>query len=873
MRYYDCRSLFLSCLLGVTAGSGLLPLSPALVMVQASELGSQKPQEGVIKTCTGQRIDLGAPQLTDVDLKTLTSCSSQVTPQLLEALKSQDWKVKVIAAHTLGLFGTKAQAAIPALSDLLQDRNVDVRFVATQALGEIGTEAVAPTLIKALQDKDENVRVSAADKLLQIGAKIGKKNLVILIKFFRNRNQTGRLRDFTLVDTLKAESSLVVSALVLALEDGNWFLRDRASKQLKKVALENSSNVYQLLDLTSRTYDGFARRMIVNALAEVDQSTLIQMLQTSKDSPIRIRIINILGLTGSEKNIPDVSQFLQDSDGSVTHASAYALRQIGTENAASTLISSFEDNRKEVRSSVAIALWSYDSNQLTEVFEKMLRSNNVNTRLEAIGLAACGFKAYPGLALAIQKVGAQKAVPILLLALEQSKAQRDHSGVYIRLGIVQLLGQLNPTAISMFIRTLSEDETFELFYEAASTDANDWRDAKTNQLTQNILNQLSPHIIPKIVRILQDKNPKAKDIRGQAINLLKGIARIGSKDAESALVEILHNGSESERLHVATNLIDIGYKERIPLLIDVFKDSKYDLSTRLKAAEYLIEQGFTKEVLSILPTLIEASEEDNEYVRTGIIKFLGDTSSKEAIPLLLSAIQDEYPEVRRNAIYSLAKLRAKKSVQIIIKLLQEDPDDSVRSSAAQALGSINSEEKEVIPALIESLKDNSWMVRLDASNALKSIGVEAVPSLLKVLRLDHEDFPLLQSILKDKDADHRRSVAFVLGEMGELVDGSTNELLRIIWNENDNLYVRWMSAVALEKTGHDMNQFFKEEKLVHLKNLTLVRCPDDSQYSIIKVNDRQLVYSGQCIYGFRGRGMGGSLLEIYGVLKTLLNRR
>ena len=58
MRYPHWRSVFLSCFLGVTVGSGLLPLSPTLVMVQASELGSQHPQEGVIKTCTGQRIDL-----------------------------------------------------------------------------------------------------------------------------------------------------------------------------------------------------------------------------------------------------------------------------------------------------------------------------------------------------------------------------------------------------------------------------------------------------------------------------------------------------------------------------------------------------------------------------------------------------------------------------------------------------------------------------------------------------------------------------------------------------------------------------------------------------------------------------------------------
>lgn len=209
MRHYSLRVLFLSCFLGLTAGSVLLPLSSIQIVVQAAELGSQGSQDGVIKACTGQSINLGVPQLTEADLKVLTGCSSGVIPQLIEALKSRDWKVKVIAAHTLGLFEKQAQSVIPELSSLMQDENADVRFAVAQALGDIGTEAVVPVLAKALQDKDENVRVGAADGLLKLISQSRTKSLKALISFFEDRNPKTERKG--LHNNTQVESRLVLS--------------------------------------------------------------------------------------------------------------------------------------------------------------------------------------------------------------------------------------------------------------------------------------------------------------------------------------------------------------------------------------------------------------------------------------------------------------------------------------------------------------------------------------------------------------------------------------------------------------------------------------------------------------------------------------
>jgi hypothetical protein len=96
-------SLVLSCTMGLTICSSLLPFPSASIVVQASEIRTQSFQDGVIQACQGQRINLGTPQLTNVELKALVTCDTEAIPQLLEALKAQDWKVKVIAAHALVL--------------------------------------------------------------------------------------------------------------------------------------------------------------------------------------------------------------------------------------------------------------------------------------------------------------------------------------------------------------------------------------------------------------------------------------------------------------------------------------------------------------------------------------------------------------------------------------------------------------------------------------------------------------------------------------------------------------------------------------------------------------------------------------------------
>jgi HEAT repeat protein len=84
-------------------------------------------------------------------------------PHVVRILRPDDGaKERRETVWTLGLTGV---AGIPAITEALQDEDVEVRCEAVWALGRIGSPAVMPALQQALQDKDPEVRGLAGDVL------------------------------------------------------------------------------------------------------------------------------------------------------------------------------------------------------------------------------------------------------------------------------------------------------------------------------------------------------------------------------------------------------------------------------------------------------------------------------------------------------------------------------------------------------------------------------------------------------------------------------------------------------------------------------------------------------------------------------------
>jgi HEAT repeat protein len=97
---------------------------------------------------------------------------AQAAGVLLDGLQSTDPKRRVAAAVAAGHKGAVAAMMVPAMTDLLRDRNASVRIVAARRLGEMGEAArsAIPELITLFRrDRDEAVTLAVAEALGQLG--------------------------------------------------------------------------------------------------------------------------------------------------------------------------------------------------------------------------------------------------------------------------------------------------------------------------------------------------------------------------------------------------------------------------------------------------------------------------------------------------------------------------------------------------------------------------------------------------------------------------------------------------------------------------------------------------------------------------------
>lgn len=171
------------------------------------------------------------------------------------------------------------------------------------------------------------------------------------------------------------------------------------------------------------------------------------------------------------------------------------------------------------------------------------------------------------------------------------------------------------------------------------------------------------------------------------------------------------------------------------------RTSDIDSPEWLEAVDSLRELG-----LFVVPTLIEAWADGELAVRTGVTKAL---TRMGRIPLfdVIDALNHKNPMIRREAasfLHGPAGQEGPLMADIVPSLIDglRDVESSVRVRAAQAIGILGDKAEEAVPGLIEALKDEESYVRQWSAVALGSIGPKAraaIPALTEAL-LDDDQF-------------------------------------------------------------------------------------------------------------------------------------
>ena len=705
------------------------------IAVQAAEISGQNPLDGIIKSCTGQSINLGAPKLTDNDLKVLTGCSAEVMPQLLEALKAKDWKVKAIAAHTLGLFGVKARSAIPVLSNLVGDENADVRFVIAKALGKIGGEAVVPALIKALQDKNENVRFVAAESLMKLGS--------------------------------AAKSA--IPALTKTLNDGSWFVRSRSaiafvhlapeSKELFPTLIKAVENPLAETPWGRNIGRHFKRKneipavVAFDALAEIGSDVAPPLIKRLNGNDVLARstnhtlaLIEIGSKTSSQQVVALLIEALQDQDWTIRKNAALALGGIGLKAAIPALVDNNDINHwggysanaalGQIGFRVILGKKNFDYKSREKYIPRLGEAlRDEDWQIRSIAVAALGL------------TNSLEAIPYLTKALKdkdwqvRSSAAKAFSGIYSNKNILSITSLTN---------TLHDP---------------DWR-VRRSAVTSI---ELSDQTIPVLIELLNDQNENVR--LSAAIKLISrsvspvSIIKLGSKSESiiSILINTLKTSKDSDKRLAALSALSWSYtlpniyhsEAVISAIILALQDENElirdkavsDLSSRLSPHR-------SKTTIAI-HALIQSLQDGSVRVRRSAAYALKD-AGENAVPALIKALRDENKNVRQTAIESLGKIGTQNSISAITDALK-DEDDFVRRTAERILGEL----KPVTQEFIANFQSNDWQIRRNTTEKV---------SLMRIDLTKPSNFTTLQALtklLKDLNPNVRASAA------AALVRGST----------------------------------------------------------------------------------------------------
>jgi HEAT repeat protein len=287
--------------------------------------------------------------------------------------------------------------------------------------------------------------------------------------------------------------------------------------------------------------------------------------------------------------------------------------------------------------------------------------------------------------------------------------------------------------------------------------------------------------------------------------------------------------SEPER-QMATAQAQLGLQvvpESIPVLITTLL-SDPDWENRNQAAVALGLLGTGEG--DVVAALTQALGDEHSRVRLSVVGALQQIGpdAEGVVRALVQAMQDGDPEIRAASIDVLRTMGplAAEAVPALIDVVHDaDEDANVRAGAIWALDQMESETTRAIPALIQSLEDESYKVRGIAVTVLKRMGpdaVEAIPALIKVLEEDEneairadaawairaikpdavEAVPALTEVVKVDYWQLQREAIQTLRGMGSKAKSAVPVLIWAL--EDDDWQVREAAVGALrEITGQD----------------------------------------------------------------------
>jgi len=395
-------------------------------------------------------------------------------PDLIIALKDEDWRVRESAAEAIGKIGVNDEQFETILRMLKKGETSEERHGAAIALGELKNLKAIPALITALKDEDWSVRSSAAEAIGKIAeANPGKEVLeaiTALINALKDEDSDVRLsaaeaiREIAEANPGNKEVLEAITALINALKDDYSRVRESAAEAIGKIgeANPNSKEVLEAIPalitaLKDNNKDVRKRAAeVIGKIGVNDEQfeTIVRMLKEGETWEERHGAAIALGELKNLKAIPALITALKDNNKDVRKRAAEAIEKIAEINpnskevleAIPALITALKDEGSNVRWTAAEAIGKIaeanpNSKEVLEAIPALitaLKDEDSDVRLsaaEAIGKIA---EANPGKEVL-------EAVPALITAL------KDENSV-VRLSAAEAIGKISEKLVEEHIK-------------------------------------------------------------------------------------------------------------------------------------------------------------------------------------------------------------------------------------------------------------------------------------------------------------------------------------------------------------------------------------------------------------------------------------
>ncbi|MBD1903422.1 HEAT repeat domain-containing protein [Trichocoleus sp. DQ-A3] len=525
-----------------------------------------------------------------------------------------------------------SEAAVQALSELLEDEDYYVRLRAIEVLGQIPSEAAVHVLSKVL----ENEGWFHCQKVIEALDKIPLPTAIqALFKALVNEHHYVRIKAAEALGETQLE--IVVEPLIRALEDEYIEVRSKAAEALGKI---RSEIAVQLLIKFLEVEASSVRRNAIYALGQIRSEVAIQpliKLLEDEDNSVRYMAASALGNIPSEAVIQPLIKLLEDEDDSVRLRAVEALGKNPSKVAVQALNKGLEDDDFSVRVRAQKLLGRIPSKAMIQALSKALEDDNSYVRCNAI--------------YALRQISSKAGIELLIKALENKDSE-------VRWLAVEALNKIpSEAAVQPLAKTL-KDEYSDIRPSAVLTLSKIQSEAVIKVLIKALENEdrsvcwratdelgknRSKAVIKPLVKALKHENSYVRFSAAEALG------KIGSKAAVKPLIKALEDEGDSVRLKAAESLGEIGAKAAVKPLIKALEDEGD--SVRLKAAEAL---GEIRAKAAVKP-LIKALEDKYSGVRSSAADVLGEIASPKAMPDLYKHLQNSEGSYLLNPISTLQK--------------------------------------------------------------------------------------------------------------------------------------------------------------------------------------------------------------------------